>query len=157
MSPSVSSKMRRAAWPLLLRGWAIVWMLAVPLFHVHPEADRHHGETGHVHGGTVHTVFSEDLDGEFGSHGTSGQAGRGMVSHSSTAGQEHGELGFSVLNDSSERKFFKPLLAQVFVVAIAVRPTPDGSDSAEPDNPAIPSSTRFVHELPSRAPPALLV
>ncbi len=45
--------------------WVSVWMLAVPLFHVHPDADHHHGEAGHVHGGTVHTVFSPDLSCEF--------------------------------------------------------------------------------------------
>ena len=37
-------------------------MLAVPLVHVHPEADHRHGSPDHVHGGTVHTVFSRDLD-----------------------------------------------------------------------------------------------
>lgn len=40
-------------------------MLATPLVHVHPEADHRHGDQGHVHDGTVHTVFSPDLDGEF--------------------------------------------------------------------------------------------
>ena len=45
--------------------WASLWMLAVPLVHVHPEADHRHGSPGHIHGGTVHTVFSKDLDCEF--------------------------------------------------------------------------------------------
>jgi hypothetical protein len=40
-------------------------MLMVPLFHVHPEADHHHGDASHVHGGTVHTVFSSDLECEY--------------------------------------------------------------------------------------------
>jgi hypothetical protein len=40
-------------------------MLMVPLFHVHPEADHRHGDASHVHGGTVHTVFSADLQCEF--------------------------------------------------------------------------------------------
>lgn len=40
-------------------------MFAVPLVHVHPEADHHHGQPGHIHGGTVHTVFSKDLNCEF--------------------------------------------------------------------------------------------
>ena len=37
----------------------------VPLFHVHPEADHRHGDVGHVHGGTIHTVFSPDLECEY--------------------------------------------------------------------------------------------
>ena len=45
--------------------WLTLWMLVIPLFHVHPEADHRHGEIGHVHGGTVHTVFSPDLECEY--------------------------------------------------------------------------------------------
>jgi len=45
--------------------WASLWMLAAPLFHIHPEADHRHGAADHTHGGTVHTVFSPDLPCEF--------------------------------------------------------------------------------------------
>lgn len=45
--------------------WASIWMLVVPLFHIHPEADHRHGDASHVHGGTVHTVFSTDLECEY--------------------------------------------------------------------------------------------
>lgn len=45
--------------------WLILWMLVVPLFHVHPEADHRHGDASHVHGGTIHTVFSPDLECEY--------------------------------------------------------------------------------------------
>jgi hypothetical protein len=48
--------------------WVSLWMLMVPLFHVHPEADHRHGDASHVHGGTVHTVFSVDLQCEFSVH-----------------------------------------------------------------------------------------
>lgn len=40
-------------------------MLVVPLIHVHPEADHRHGDASHVHGGTIHTVFSPDLECEY--------------------------------------------------------------------------------------------
>ena len=50
---------------LVVLVWASIWMLMVPLFHVHPEADHHHGDASHVHGGTVHTVFSSDLECEY--------------------------------------------------------------------------------------------
>jgi len=45
--------------------WASLWMFAAPLIHIHPEADHRHGDPRHVHGGTVHTVFSQDLTCEF--------------------------------------------------------------------------------------------
>ena len=147
----------RRTLPTLLRGWVIAWMLAVPLFHVHPEADHHHGEAGHVHGGTVHTVFSEDLDGEFGSHERAIPAGVGMSAHSSHTWQEHSELGFSLLTDSNDRKLLKPLLTQVGFVNVTVMPAPDVRDSADQDIASVPYSTLFVHEVPSRAPPFLLV
>ena len=50
--------------------WVSLWMLAVPLFHVHPDADHLHGQAGHLHGGTVHTVMSPDLECEVESHPT---------------------------------------------------------------------------------------
>lgn len=43
-------------------------MLAAPLVHIHPKADHRHGDPGHTHGGTVHTVFSPDLSCEFASY-----------------------------------------------------------------------------------------
>ena len=50
---------------MLVLVWASLWMLMVPFFHVHPEADHRHGDANHVHGGTIHTVFSQDLECEY--------------------------------------------------------------------------------------------
>lgn len=136
--------------------WLSVWMLAVPLFHVHPEADHHHGEAGHVHGGTVHTVLSGDLECEFGSHEKAASTGVALSEHSSQAGHEHPELGFSLLNDSNDRKFFKPLGTQASFTSVAVMPVLQGCDSAEQDRTSASSATLFVHDRPSRAPPFLL-
>lgn len=49
----------------LLYVWMSLWVLVVPMVHVHPDADHQHGSGHHSHGGTVHTVFSSDLDCEF--------------------------------------------------------------------------------------------
>src|SRR5215475_9466892 len=108
--------------------WASVWMLAVPMFHVHPEAVHRHGEARHVHGGTVHTVLSSDLEDEFGSH--SEVDGSGKTVHDSAGVSvrhphplhEHPEFGFSLLRDSTERKSFKPFLTQTIAVAARVLP-----------------------------------
>ncbi|MBX3236596.1 MAG: hypothetical protein KF814_10610 [Nitrospiraceae bacterium] len=90
--------------------WVCVWMLLVPLFHVHPEADHHHGEAGHVHGGTVHTVWSGDLDCESDRYERPSPGVVTLSSDGSPSWHEHPELGFSVLNDSTDRKPLKPCI-----------------------------------------------
>lgn len=143
--------------------WLSVWMLAVPLFHVHPEADHHHGEAGHVHGGTVHTIFSPDLDGEFDSHQhTTDVSGHTAPSHVALSGHpphalETAEIGYSFLSDSTDRKFPKPLFVHVLVVEsiaiIACASTP----SIAQHRASTPLHTFLTRDIPSRAPPFLLV
>ncbi len=48
--------------------WLVLWLVAIPLIHVHPEADHAHGAQHHQHGGLFHSVFSQDLACEFHSH-----------------------------------------------------------------------------------------
>ena len=151
--------MRKNSWcsRVVILTWLSLWMLAVPLFHVHPEADHLHGKAGHVHGGTVHTVLSGDLDCAVGSHKKAVTTGVALSGHSSQAWHEHPELGFSLLIDSSDRKPFKPLGTQAPFAAVAVVAVLQGCDSAEQDLTCNPSSTLFIHDRPSRAPPFLLV
>jgi hypothetical protein len=143
--------------------WASIGMLLVPLVHVHPEVDHHHGEVGHVHSGTIHTVFSQDLDGEFVSHdehdplAEAGNIGIVLSTQSSPADQEYPEFGFSLLRDSSDRKSFKPLLIQIAFVTLGVVLVPEPVSSAEQDNPSVPSSAAFVFDRPTRAPPSPLL
>jgi hypothetical protein len=48
---------------LLMRGWLIVWLTAVPLFHLHfPD---HTDRWSSLQSGGAHTVFTPDLPGEF--------------------------------------------------------------------------------------------
>ncbi|MEX0829124.1 MAG: hypothetical protein WD032_02675 [Nitrospirales bacterium] len=42
---------------LLLRLWLVLWVITLPLIHIHPEADHAHGMSGHVHGGTYHSIL----------------------------------------------------------------------------------------------------
>lgn len=147
----------------LLRGWAVVWMLVVPLIHIHPEIDPHHGEARHVHGGTVHTIFSPDLDGEFDNHHhTTDVTGHTTPSHVAISGHpshasEYAELGFSFLSDSTDRKLPKPLFVHVLVVEpsaiIACAPT----SSIAQHRAFTPLHTFITRDIPSRAPPFLLV
>lgn len=102
-----------------LLAWLTAWMLAVPLVHVHPEADHHHGESDHVHGGLTHTVFSADLPCEHGSDdGGSGASAADTDEHSPVVGQfahafDHPEVGFSFLISSPDRDTGKPALVSL--------------------------------------------
>lgn len=140
----------------------MIWMLAVPLFHVHPEADHHHGEAGHIHGGTVHTVFSPDLDGEFTSRQSTLAAAEtqptdlGTIARHRPHASDYTELGFSFVSDSTDRSLPKPLVTALVLV---VPPAHLASATHHPvslDLPLSQSLTLFTRDIPSRAPPAPL-
>ncbi len=154
---------RKSCLHTLLRGWAVVWMLVVPLIHIHPEIDLHHGEARHVHGGTVHTIFSPDLDGEFDNHqhitdgfGRTAPNQIAVSSHPAHA-SEYAELAFSFLNDSTDRKLPKPPFVHVLVVEpsaiIAYAPTP----SIAQHRAFTPLHIFLTRDIPSRAPPSPLI
>src|SRR5438128_2704241 len=109
MSSRVTERMIYG-WTLrtLICTWATIWLVAIPLYHVHPDANHHHNESGPHHGGIAHSIFSGDLDGEFGTHTAAGGQEPGTLSaHSVCLLEDSPELGFSFLSDSSDRKPFK--------------------------------------------------
>lgn len=143
-------------------GWVIVWLLVVPLFHVHPDTDHHHGQIGHVHGGTVHTVFSRDLDCEFNGHhepnaSQSTESARLPSLGASPHGGDHPEFGFSFLTDSTDRKSSKPLLSHIQVVESTAVHASNSNGLVKQDAGVSPAAAFLIHELPSRAPPSLPV
>ncbi len=105
MSPVFPRVLRLRA---LALPWLILWMLVVPLVHLHPEADHRHGNAGHVHGSTVHTVFSPDLHCEYAAHHRR-TTSPGKVSGplelvgQATHALNHPEIGFSLLASSADR------------------------------------------------------
>jgi hypothetical protein len=129
--------------------WVSVWMLAAPLFHVHPEADHRHGEVGHVHGGTVHTVWSPDLDCEFDNHEDT-VGGLAQFAHS---GGGHTELGLSLLTDSTDRKSLKPIgsLALVGEAVEDLEPAP--ASFGAPHRESSPYHRFIASNILTRAPP----
>jgi len=136
--------------------WASLWMLAAPLFHVHPEADHRHGEAGHVHGGTVHTVMSGDLDCEVESHRQLAAESHDAVATVSGSGHRHLEIGFSFLADSPDRKSFNPLLIQAHAFVSAEALNPELRVSHERQAAAAFAPTRVIHDFSFRGPPGLL-
>lgn len=138
-------------------------MLAVPLFHVHPDADHRHGEAGHFHGGTVHTVLSRDLDCEFAGDEESYGAEVGAEDHAAAfirpahGWSEHPEFGLSILTDSTDRKSLKPCLTQTLAIASALVCAPESILRIERAHTAVSASMAFGYDLQTRAPPALLL
>lgn len=146
-----------------LRGWVVLWLLAVPLFHIHPETDPHHGEAGHVHAAAVHTIFSGDLEGEFGeqregAHATPGaEAGPAFSAEGPHAWNTDPELNLSLLNDTTDRKLVKPLLTHLLFVAHHLLPVYDQHELAQEDISSLVTATLFVCDVPARAPPSPLL
>jgi hypothetical protein len=138
-------------------------MLVVPLIHIHPETDPHHGEAGHAHGGMVHTVFSPDLDGAFDNHQhTTDVTGHTTPSHVAFSGHpphalETAEFGYSFLSDSTDRKLPKPLFVHVLVTESAQIISFGPSPSIAQDRAFALPLTVLTRDIPSRAPPFLLV
>lgn len=138
--------------------WLTTWMLVFPLFHVHPEGDHHHGDASHVHGGTVHTVFSPDLECEYTETVDDTTCPETAHQHLQTSAHlghalNHAELDFSLLTVPIDRPLPKP------GIIIAEFPS-DGSTTTDqaivvaalqPDTP--PNIVFLSTALPLRAPP----
>jgi hypothetical protein len=77
--------------------------------------------------------------------------------HIAQAGDGHSEFTFSLLSDSSDRKQVHLLLAQALAVIHAIIPDVETSTRRQAPQGAVSFSARFLHDLPSRAPPAFLV
>ncbi|ULA58624.1 MAG: hypothetical protein LZF60_80015 [Nitrospira sp.] len=144
----------------ILRGWVVLWLLALPLFHIHPETDPHHGEAGHVHAAAVHTVFSGDLEGEFGEPRETApvrpHAGEGpAVSTEGThAWSTDPELSLFLLNDATDRKLVKPLLTHLLFVAYSLLPVADSHDGPHDEPLSSTGTMLFTRDVPARAPPS---
>lgn len=137
--------------------WLILWMLAIPLIHVHPDAD-HHGLDGRDHGGVFHTIFSQDLDGEY---------GRQTHTHAAPEIQppvlpflgaaadllSHPEIGFSFLSSIPDRPSAKQALTDVTLaeldLTLLTRP---GYLTRQALFPA-PILILLANDLSGRAPP----
>jgi hypothetical protein len=88
----------------LILGWAILWVITVPLFHTHLP-DLSDGPS--ARSGLAHTVFSQDLPGEFSSF--SGTAHRDHFAQLSNPISNSPELDFVLSSeDSKSRKTGDP-------------------------------------------------
>ncbi|HBH78654.1 MAG TPA: hypothetical protein DDY39_02400 [Nitrospira sp.] len=134
--------------------WTSLWMLAVPLFHVHPDADHLHGRAGHLHGGTVHTVMSPDLECEVESHSSLTADSHDLFTTVAGLGHRHLEIEFSLLTDS-DRKSYNLFLSQAHALGSAVSLNCGPRVLQEPETIALFSPTGLIYDLSSRGPPSL--
>ncbi len=131
-------------------------MLAAPLFHAHPDADHHHGEAGHTHHGTIHAVWSTDLDCEFGSHEDHEDTVSGPA-HFAHSGDSHLEISLSLLNDSIDRKSLKPFFTQALGFLSATGSDTEYALRVHRAGSSFPSDLPPVGANSSRAPPGFLL
>lgn len=144
----------------LLRAWAVLWLLALPLFHIHPETDPHHGEVGHIHAAAVHTVFSADLEGEFGGHreahhdAPDAESGPSPSLEAPHNWNTDPELSFALMNDATDRKLAKPLLTHLPFVAQHLLPLPERHDPEIEQGDSTVAFPLLASDIPTRAPPS---
>ena len=141
--------------------WASLWMLAIPLFHIHPGVNHRHGGAVHAYGVTVHTVLSSDLDGEFDDHhdvdpSEDGALSVSLFDHHSHSLDQHPEVEVSLLNDSSERKAFKPFFTHMLALDTSAVSSTERQVRTEIPSIPVRAFRIFVPNIPSRAPPILL-
>jgi hypothetical protein len=144
---------------MFLSIWAIVWMLVVPVFHVHPETDYDHGQANHHHGGIVHTVFSPDLDGEYDhrhAHEDVGHSGPSDLElpHHPSHSLGNVEFAFTFLGSSTERKLFNLVFLHLFMVqSSASFESPPNLSVVAQHCVVTPPRIFWTCDIPSRAPP----
>ena len=130
----------------------------VPLFHVHPEADHRHGDASHVHGGTVHTVFSPDLECEYTEivhDPTCPKAAHQHLQARAHSGHafNHPEIEFSLLTVPIDRPLPKPGIT-VAELPVVERTTAQRAVVVASLQPGSSHSILFLSTaLPLRAPP----
>jgi len=111
------------------RGWLVLWVLVVPLFHIHPDIDHAHGASGHVHRAQYHSVLSVNRFGEFHSHshsapsdwsGNASEIGKSV--HLFNHVFNDPEFGLSLLNKSGDDPLVPPgpWSTKIFEISITV-------------------------------------
>lgn len=140
--------------------WVSSWMVLLPLVHVHPEVEHHHGDLGHIHHTVMHTVFSGAPESEDISENTTDV---------SSLGDHHRSATISMYENTTSSQSEYPLIAAFIAPTIQkllLQPSSliEDSPSAAPkfvsESTAVrevkPSMWFLSAALPLRAPPSFL-
>ena len=149
-----------------LRTWLVLWVITLPLVHIHPEADHAHGMSGHAHGGTYHTVLStmpicayEDHQHHHDSFSPGEPFGTSDSSTHLPHGLEHPTYSFSVLNSSIDPILEESVLYPVSDAVVAYETETSRLSFVsviDASPPARPYSV-LTNTLSARGPPSLSV
>ena len=150
----------------LLRLWLIVWVITLPLIHIHPEADHAHGISDHLHGGTFHTILLNTpvrahQDHEQHHHDGFFFLGDGFESSQPPLHPSHGfeeaTYGFSVIKPSIDLESEKLEFPNDFVLTDHVEPLSTPSVSKPNFIPPKRLVSILLKTLSPRAPPVLSI
>jgi len=145
----------------LLRVWLVMWVITLPLVHIHPEADHAHGMPGHVHGGTYHMLLSgtpicayQDHQHHHDSFSAGEAFGPTHTPSHQSHGFEHSTYEFSILNSSIDLQLEKAEFLNdgvvIYALGVPCVSTPDIS-------PRKSLFSILPKILSPRAPPVLLM
>ena len=149
-----------ARFRMVLLTWVSLWMLMVPLVHVHPEVEHDHGNPGHVHHAVTHTVFSVPLECEDPSEqddicqNSTHQHVQfnGHHGHSFT----HPEIEFALATSSATPSTSKIFLGPSPLMEDLPSPAPITTFETASRRGIAPTLLFLATALPLRAPPVLL-
>mgnify|MGYP006871804270 CR=1 FL=1 len=138
--------------------WLIFWMLVIPLFHVHTDADQRDGKQG----GAFHTIFTPALDGEYGhpvhAHDAPMIQPLGFPFLNAFSGLlGHPELGFSFLSSSPDNSFAEQTMENCVLAELNANLLPNPCRFIGQDTSPPPIMALLATSLPDRAPPAVSV
>ena len=138
--------------------WLILWMLVIPLFHVHPDADQRDGKQV----GAFHTIFTPALDGEYGhpahAHDAPMIQPLGFLFYNPYTGLlGHPELGFSFLSSSPDSPLAKQVMVNIVLAEINANLLTSPCRFIRQDISPPPIMALLATSLPDRAPPAVSV
>ena len=106
------------------RGWLVVWILVIPLIHIHPEVGHAHGVHDHIHRAQYHSLFSEEHSQDVHQHSQPAPLHLSGAFSESIEGAHlfdhvfnHQEIGFSLLNKSGDDPLVPPGQGGVLVIS----------------------------------------
>src|SRR5690348_1478484 len=149
------------AWSrVVLLSWASLWMLLVPLVHVHPEVEHNHGDPGHVHHAVTHTVFSAPLECEYPSE-VDDFCPSGTHQHVQFNGHHghsfsHPEIEFALAASSATPTVSKIFLSPLTLIEDLQPPAPITIFETASRRDVAPTLLFLATALPLRAPPVPL-
>lgn len=138
--------------------WLVLGVLAIPLIHIHPEADHRHGNAGHEHGGMFHTVFSPDLPCEYAVHGQFASSQGRTPGSPNVVGQNahlfnHFEIGYFLLTTSLDSVAEKPPTTYATYIAVGGEFVRAPCSTASTFGAHWPTRVLLASDLSARAPP----